>query len=356
LIGRRQVLDLPQVRAEVIEHQVRERHCRGCGWVGRGVMPDLRDQVAPHRRVSWRIMALVATLRTKLRLPLASLQWLLAHGWGVRLSVGELSALLTETARAGQTAYEALLAEARASPVVHLDETGWRENGRNGYVWTMSTPTIRIFQYGPGRGGAVADRLLGEERSAVVVSDFYGAYDHLEGLQQRCWAHLLRDIAQLVTDAPEDHRLQRWAVTVSKLYHRAMDWSTQATAEQVRPICRERVRDRFEAALVAVCRGQPADAPHAGLCQRIERYRADLFTFVAEPGVPPTNNAAERALRPVVIARKISGGTRSRQGSRTRMILQSLVATWDVQGRDPVAEFMTLLAQPRPTPSGIAPV
>jgi hypothetical protein len=89
---------------------------------------------------------------------------------------------------------------------------------------------------------------------------------------------------------------------------------------------------------------------------RIARYRADPFTFVADPAGPPTNNAAERALRPLVVARKVSGGTRSKPGSQTRVVLQSLVATWERRGLDPTAEFLALLRDAhRPTPE-IAPV
>ncbi|HEX8132785.1 MAG TPA: IS66 family transposase [Actinomycetes bacterium] len=356
LVGRRQVLDLPPVRAEVVEHQARERRCHGCGWVGRGAVPDLRAQVGPHRRVGWGVAALAATLRTKLRLPLDQLAWLLERGWGLRLSVGALSGLLAETARAGRASYDALLVEARASPAVHIDETIWRESGRNGYVWTVSTPTVRFFQYVQSRAGAVADRLLGEDGTAAVVSDFYGAYDHLNRTQQRCWAHLLRDIHALCADHPDDHKSGRWAAAVRKVYARAVAWAAQATATGVGPICRERVADRFAAAVVELCRSQPAGSPQATLCQRIERYRTDLFTFVANPAVPPTNNAAERALRPLVIARKISGGTRSKPGSQTRMILQSLVATWDLRGLDPIAEFHRLLAAPPAASPEIAPV
>jgi transposase len=356
LVGRRQVLDLPPVRAEVVEHQARERRCRCCGWVGRGALPDLGAQAGPRRRIGWSVAAWAATLRTKLRLPVRQLRWLLDRAFGLRLSVGALSGLLDEVARAGRGAYDALLAEARASPVVHVDETGWREGGQNGYVWTVSTPTVRLFHYTRSRAGAVAERLLGEDGTAAVVSDFYGAYDRLERRQQRCWAHLLRDVRQALADHPGDRRLARWAAAVTKIYARAVAWAARATAAGVRPICRERVADRFAAALVAICRGQPAGAPQATLCQRIERSRSDLFTFVADPAVPPTNNAAERALRPLVVARKVSGGTRSKRGSRTRMVLQSLVATWDLRGRDPVAEFRNLLSLPRSACQEIAPL
>jgi hypothetical protein len=355
VVGRRQVIDLPPVRAAVVEHRVLERTCRRCGARCRGALPDLGEQVGAHRRVAWPVVAWVATLRAKLRLPLAQLQWLLARGWGVRLSAGELSGVLAEAARAGRPAYEALLAEARASPVIHLDETGWRENGRSGWVWTLTTPTVQLFHFAHSRAGAVVDRLLGAAGTGVVVSDFYGASDRLERVQQRCWAHLLRDIHDLVAAHPEDAGTRAWAAGVRDVYDRAVAWAAAATAAGTRPILRERARDRFQAELVAHCRTHPAATPPAVLCARVERYQADLFTFVADPNVPATNNAAERALRPLVIARKISGGTRSAQGSATRMVLQSLVATWELRGLDPVAECLALLQAPRPTPE-IAPV
>ena len=134
----------------------------------------------------------------------------------------------------------------------------------------------------------------------------------------------------------------------ARFYDRAVAWAAEATATDTRPILRERARDRFQAELVAHCRTQPAAAPQAVLCARVERYQAELFTFVADPAVPPTNNAAERALRPLVVARKISGGTRSAQGSATRMVLHSLAATWALRGLDPVEEFLALLRAPRP--------
>jgi len=218
----------------------------------------------------------------------------------------------------------------------------------------MSTPTVRLFPYVQSRAGAVAERLLGEGGTGTVVSDFYGAYDRLDRPHQRCWAHLLRDLHALCDDDPADHRLQRWAAAVGKLYAKAVAWAAQATGE--RPILRERVADRFARSLVAICRSQPPGSPQAVLCQRIDRYQTEVFGFVADPAVPATNNAAERSLRPLVIARTISGGTRSKQGSQTRMILQSLVATWDLRGRDPIAEFVSLLRTPAHSAPEIAPV
>jgi transposase len=354
VVRRRQVIEAPMPRAQVVAHVVLERHCAGCGARCRGTMPDLSAAVGAQRRVSWRVAALVAVLRTKLRLPIAQVQWLLAQVWDLRLSVGLICALLDEAARAARSAYEGFLAEARASPVVHVDETGWREDGRNGWIWTLTTPTVRLFRFATSRAGAVARALLGPDSEGVIVSDFYTAYDQLDGRHQRCWAHLLRDIHDLTEQHPAEAGLAAWAQAMHALFTDAVAWTAAAGACPLAE--REQARQRFEAAALALCRAEPARVPHAALCQRVERYHPELFTFVADPAVPPTNNAAERALRPLVVGRKISGGSRSPQGSRTRMILQSVVATWELRGLDPQAELLALLRAPRVPIIELAPV
>ena len=137
-------------------------------------------------------------------------------------------------------------------------------------------------------------------------------------------------------------------------YQGAVSWAAQPDPRS--PSQRYSARQACAQHLPELCRAQPATARQATLCNRVERYLPELFMFVADPAVPATNNAAERALRPLVIARKISGGTRSAQGSRTRMILQSLVDTWEVRGQDPMAAVQALLQAPRGCNQKLAPV
>lgn len=341
VVRRRQVVVLPPVRAEVVEHVVLNRRCQQCGMVNRGEMPNLSEEAGPHRRLSWAIVAQVAVLRTKLRLPLASLQWLLKQVWGLRISEGALCAALEAAARAGREVYGGLLAEARASPVLHVDETGWRQDGRNGFLWSLSTPRVSYFHSSQSRAGYVARRWVGEEYEGVVVSDFYTAYDQLDGLHQRCWAHLLRAIHEAKMHHPDDGGLGAWSAGGYALYKRAETWASQPGGRS--PGERQAAQRAFEAELLALCQGTSQQARQTTLCNRIMGYLPELFMFVANPVVPATNNAAERALRPLVVARKISGGTRSAQGSKTRMILQSLIATWDLRDEDPMANMLSLL-------------
>ena len=123
----------------------------------------------------------------------------------------------------------------RGSPVVHADETGWREDGHNGYVWTFSTPTQRYFLR-RNRGKAVVDEVLGTEFAGVLVSDFYVAYHHYDGPKQRCWAHLLRDIHDLQSLYPDDESLSQWSDAVHQLYRQAAAFThPAATTTPQRP-------------------------------------------------------------------------------------------------------------------------
>ena len=270
---------------------------------------------------------------------------------GLRLSVGAIAAATFRVAQQAQGVMTDIVEGIRGSPVVHADETGWREDGHNGYVWTFSTPTQRYFLR-RGRTKAVVDEALGDEFDGVLVSDFYAAYHHYDGPKQRCWAHpcssqgqaLLRDIHDQRALYPGDGSLARWADAVHKLYDQAKAFTHPSERQ------RRRAQLALERRLLAWCRPYRDDpsAPQARLCRRIENHIKELFVFVSEPQVPPDNNAAERSLRHVVISRKISGGTRSQQGTDTKMTLASIFGTWRAQGVNTLAVCRQLLASPQP--------
>lgn len=214
---------------------------------------------------------------------------------------------------------------------------------------TLSTATSCLFHYEHSRAGTVIDHLLGEDFGGILVSDFYGVYDHLPGLKQRCWAHLWRDIDDLEHEYPEDADLAAWVAGIRAIYDLATGNrppEEQGMTPQAIRARQARAR-RYEQQLVALCpETLTGDRPEVTLAKRIRRYRQELFTFVANPAVGHTNNAAERTLRPLVIARKISGGTRSVTGSSTRMTLASLAATARLRGDDPTDVFLRVLHDP----------
>ena len=198
---------------------------------------------------------------------------------------------------------------------------------QNEYLWTFATPRVRWFLYRKSRSGQVSEEVLGEEFGGTVTCDFYAGYNRLGGLQ-RCWVHLIRDLAELAEVNADRPGVVAWVETIKVLYQEAKQFSHPQ--ERVG----RRQRRHFERRLAA---------PQRVLAQRIIRHLGELFLFLGDPRVPADNNLAERSLRPAVLARKISGGARSAKGSRTRRALVSLFGTWQVQGKPLLASCRQLL-------------
>ncbi len=336
----REVIDLPPPRVVVTDHVYLERRCPDCD--RRCVPPPaLGGVTSGQRRIGHGLTSLIATLREEARLPFATIQRLLGTLTGLHLSVGALVDAVGHVAVRASPFLAEATAAIRASPVVHADETGWRENGRNGYVWTFSTLEHRLFLHG-SRAKPMLTRGLGEAFAGVLVSDFYGVYTGTEGVHQYCWAHLLRDIHDLTTQHPDDAALRGWAAAVGTVFATAQAGARGHRAD------RWRARNRAQTDLTRVCTPWlDPRVPQTPLCTRMLRYLESLFVFVTEPAVPATNNVAERSLRPLVVSRKISGGTRSARGTHTKMTLASLFGTWRAQGINPFAACRDLLAAPQ---------
>jgi transposase len=349
---RREVLDLPPPPpVRVIEYQVLKRYCPCCAqW--REPALNLAGLVVGHGRMSVRVMALVAWCRTVLRLPVRQIQRYLQAVHGLAVSVGELCALLATVATEGAATQAAIKAELRAGPVLHMDETGWREAGQNGYVWVMTNPAgVSYFHYDHSRAGAVARQLSGAHYAGTLATDFYGGYNEHQCRHQRCWAHLIRDLAALEKEHGRVAGVVEWVRAVCQLYREGADYAGRAPPPSAADRAVAAVALEQRAHQLGLRWARVKDHPARALCQRVLRHEGELFEYVRQAEVAATNNAAERVLRPLVIARKISGGTRSATGSRTRMALQTLFTTWAAKGQDPLPACLAMLRAKTPLPS-----
>lgn len=327
---RRQVVELPVMKPLVIEYRLHALCCRRCGTTTRAELPS----DAPTLGFGVRLCAMVALLSGKCRLSKRTTQALLKDGFGVEVGLGSISNIERETSRTIASAVEVAREHVRGSPVVHPDETSWRQARRNAWLWTAATPEVTVFRIDRSRGGAVARELLGANFDGVAVSDRYSGYSWLPVEQRQvCWAHLRRDFQEMVDRNDEG------------------SWVGAALLRHIRPMFRwwrqlrdgEMTRARFQVRMRAIERHVSTDLvigsmcasdKTAGVCAQLRKLEPALWTFVREPGVEPTNNFAERAIRPAVLWRKGSFGTHSENGSRFVERILSVVASLKQQGRN----------------------
>jgi transposase len=346
---RHQVTELLPVRAHVTEYQLHTLSCERCGQT----TTARRPAGVPSGAFGPRVQALVAVCTGVYHLSRRTTVGLMADLFGVEVALGSVSACEAAVSAAVGGAVEEAHAYAQEQEVAHADETGWWERHQRAWLWVMATALVTVFMVHGRRSAEAARALLGATR-AILVTDRYGAYGQwaVED-RQLCWAHLLRDFRALTERGGEAARLGRAmlkdAARMFARWHRVRDGTLAHRHfwREMRPL-RRRVERRLR-------RGtHGADAKAAGTCRALLKLAPALWTFIDLPGVEPTNNAAERALRPAVLWRKRSFGAHSAAGSRFAERMLTVATTLKQQRRNVVdyvtqASLASLHAQPAPS-------
>ena len=320
-------------------------YCPGCGKTVESCAPEQPPAAdLPHAQLGLNALATAAVMRVCYRLPFRQITKLFKHLPGLSISPG---AIVKQIKRLGdwlEKQYHRLKLSLRLAGVVHADETGWRTDGKNGYLWTLTNADHTLYHVDSSRARKVIVELLGkafgQTSDQTLVSDFYSVYDHFDSHQQKCLTHLLRELRDTVAKRPElaGHAFfiscKRLVKSMLKL---KQQHATMAKDNYTAAV--KRHEDRLEALSNRIWNDPDADR----LTKRLRKHRDSLTTFLHKPGVDGTNNAAERAIRPAVIMRKITGGSRSKQGAKAWSILASVMRTAEQQGRDVLQTIKTLL-------------
>jgi transposase len=262
---------------------------------------------------------------------------------GCPLSLGSVSNREADMAAALERPYQQAQRHVRAAQVKYVDETGWRRAGR--WLWTAATRTAACFRIGPDRNFHGLQDLLGKDVFGVICSDRHGLYNHLKvGRRAACWAHLTRDFRRWLERGGPTRRLGAEGLEVAKrvfrLWHRfrAGTLTRRTLRRLVRP-----PRRKLKALLAWGAtrggragrrRGTGVKASH--FCRNLLGIEPALWTFARRAGVEPTNNRAERALRPGVMWRKTGFGSHSEGGCRYAERVLTAVQTLRLQHRSVV--------------------
>jgi transposase len=297
----------------------------------------------PHAQLGINALATAAVMRVCYRLPLRQISSLLAQLPGLRVCPGAIVKQIKRLSNWLRSEYDAIKLALRAADVVHADETGWRINGKNGYLWTLTDAQRTLYHVDRTRKGKVIRKLLGKGFAAgggTLVTDFFSAYNRVGGSQQKCLVHLLRELRDTIARREElsSHafftRCKRLVQDMLTLKDRRQDLAPGTYKRKVR---------QLEKQLDDLGRSQWNDPDADRLSARLLRHHDQLTTFLHRPEVDGTNNAAERALRPAVVMRKITGGSRSRSGARAWAILASIMRSAQQQNQNVMEFTKTLL-------------
>lgn len=326
---RHQVVDVPPIRPRVTEFELHTLSCHKCGATTRASLPV----GVPSSSFGPNLSGLVATLTGGHRISRRNVQQLLADVFGVRISLGGISNIEARVSRVLEAAHAQALRSLVQSSIKHLDETGWRESNASAWLWTGVGDRAIAFLIRASRGSDVARELIGDEPEGTLITDRWSGYNWVD-IEQRqvCWAHLIRDFRK-IADSSKDMQevgeaLEANAKKLFRLWHLVRD----ATLD--RRIFRRRskkIRIEMRRLLRSGSKIVGWDGPR--LCRGILKLEQALWTFVSTEGVEPTNNDAERAVRPGVLWRKSSLGTQSDRGSRYAERIMTCAATLKRQGR-----------------------
>ena len=327
---------MPPLQPVVTEYQWHQLTCPACGETTRAPWPA----GVPSGTYGPRVHATVALCTGAYRLSKRTTQQGLDELCGVPMRVGTLSQSEQTTTAVIAAPVQEARGYVEAQSVAHLDETSWRAGGKRAWLWVAVTSLVTVLLIRLSRGGQVARELWGEGLSGILVTDRSSAYNwYPVRWRQLCWAHVLRDCEAMrgrggaseeMGDAllEQAHQMFTW-------WHRVREGTlTRSTCRSAMTPLRREVERLLEA-------GSTCGAPKTeGTCREILKRREALWTFVQVDGVEPTNNTAERSIRPGVQWRKGSFGTQSEDGSRFVESMMTVVATLKQPKRN-VLDYLT---------------
>jgi len=339
------VIEDIEIKKRVTCYRLHYGYCPRCKKV---VYSKAEGSILAGDRIGVQARAVGGYLRY-LGLPYRRVAKIFKDVFDLNLTHPSLLAFNTEQAQNGASIYEGIKQSIRQSPCVNADETGWRVNGQNHWLWVFTSKDAALYQIDKSRGSKVVDNILGKDYHGVLISDFYSAYNKLQALgKQRCLGHLLAEIKKVQEKnkfAPDSidgifcqelKTVLKQTIGVWNEYHEGIkvfedlgkgkEWAISRMVELLSLAIKHKDTQRIR--------------------KRIIKFNQELFTFLDNSHASPTNNRAERQLRPFVIMRKITFGNRSALGASNHEVMMSIIQTGILNGIEPLDISLALSLKP----------
>jgi len=321
----RVVEDIPLTRVLVTLYHIQRQWCPCCQKQVRAKPTGTLEGF----RVGLNIIIWILFHKYRLRTPLNRMTESLKEQYDLKLSEGAIQHTLHQLKTRFGKKYQQIVKTIKKAQVKHGDETSWRVEGLNNWCWLFSSQKAALYTIEETRGKGVPQAILGKDRSGVLVRDDYAAYQHLEMEQQSCWIHLLR--------FSREKAKQEKASKETKVLHTELKTTFQGLKNIIeQPFDQKQRKKAYQYYLEQFTKIQDKkyrSKDAKSIQTRIRNQGANLITALKYADVPLTNNHAERQIRPMVVTRKISGGSRSAEGAATHAVNMSIAQTILLEGK-----------------------
>jgi transposase len=296
------------------------------------------DSGCPHEgKFGNNVIALATIMKYEDRLPHRKIQDALTRQYRLEISPATIFDLTRRAADAVRSEYDAILSRIRGAPILYVDETSIRVQGEKHWIWTFTTPSETFFVIRKSRGMKVLLEVLTRRFKGIIVCDGWKPYAKFTKRLQRCWAHLLRESKDLAEKFEE-------AIPLHKALKELYESLTKALENDPPPEVRMDLWNLAREALKHWMGKEYFSEKVQKFIGKINNGFEYWFTFIINSGVEPTNNRAERALRPQVVLRKILGTLRNDKGTSIHERIMTTLATWGQKGLESMQMLTAMLA------------
>lgn len=255
--------------------------------------------------------------------------------FGLKIDPSSIGGFRDQLSRAGLPLYSELLGALKKSSYINADETGWKLDGVNHWLWKFANKKVSITHIDRSRGSRVVEDILGKKYDGVLISDFLSAYNRIEAkAKQKCIVHLKRDLIKIKERYSCDKSILRYVERLEDLLNDAADLKQDYIDKIINEKDYAARRGQLVDCLKDFSFPHPLKGPLVTLSKRLKKHKDSLFTFLYYKDVPSHNNHAEQQIRPDVLFRKITFGNRSPKGIANHSILQSIIQTARLNGID----------------------
>jgi transposase len=350
--SRYQVFELPKITPIKTEYQCHALLC-SCGHLTRATLPA--EVAASH--FGPRVHAAIAYLASVHRGTRRGIVEIMQTLFGIDISLGATCDALGRVSKACEPVTEEIRENVACAETLHIDETGWKSKGDLRWLWVFVSPLAVFFQVASSRASKVLTSVLGETFSGVIITDDHSAYSkyHKNGVRQLCWAHLIRKLKGLKDGraSPDAYLFAKHMLKeTGRLFSYWHAFKTVGFSREELWLATALIRARMRKSCLHYQKSQ--DKSVRTRANSFLKNSDILFTFLRLEGVEPTNNTAERAVRPAVQWRKICFGNQSYQGERFTERVLTVTRTCQMQNRNPfefLSQLMTTYFRQEPLPS-----